>query len=73
MSEDLSAAVHLAMLEKAHRQAVEDVMQSDLGDVERVVKVLAMEAEYLGLIEKLRDARESGPSPRQDVGTDSCD
>ena len=73
MSEDLSAAVHLAMLEKAHRQAVEDVMQSDLGDVERVVKVLAMEAEYLGLIEKLREARESGPSPRQDVGADSRD
>ncbi len=73
MSEDLSAAVHLAMLEKAHRQAVEDVMQSDLGDVERVVKVLAMEAEYLGLIERLREARESGPSPGQDVGADSRD
>jgi hypothetical protein len=73
MSEDLSAAVHLAMLEKAHRQAVEDVMQSDLGDVERVVKVLAMEAEYLGLIEKLREARESESSARQDVGADSRD
>jgi hypothetical protein len=61
------------MLEKAHRQAVEDVMQSDMGDVERVVKVLALEAEYLGLIETLRVARESRPSPRQDVGADSCD
>jgi hypothetical protein len=73
MSEDLSAAVHLAMLEKAHRQAVEGVMQSDLGDVERVVKILVMEAEYLGLIEKLREARESAPSARQDVGADSRD
>jgi hypothetical protein len=61
------------MLEKAHRQAVEDVMQSDLGDVERVVKILAMEAEYLGLIENLREARESRPSPRRDVGVDSRD
>ncbi len=73
MSEDVSAAVHLAVLEKAHRQAVEDVMQSDLGDVERVVKILAMEAEYLGLIEKLREARESGPSPGPDVGADGPD
>jgi hypothetical protein len=73
MSEDLSPAVHLAMLEKAHRQALEDVMQSDLGDVERVVKILAMEAEYLGLIEKLREVRESAPSASQDVGADSRD
>jgi len=69
----LSPAVHLAMLEKAHRKALEDVMQSDLGDVERVVKILAMEAEYLGLIEKLREARQSAPSARQDVGADSRD
>ncbi len=61
MSEDLSGAVHLATLEKAHREAVEDVMQSDIGDVERVVKVLAMEAEYLGLIEKFLASRENVP------------
>jgi hypothetical protein len=61
MSKNLPPAVHLAMREKAHRQAVEDVMQSDMDDVERVVKVLAMEAEYLGLLEKLRVARETGP------------
>jgi hypothetical protein len=70
MSEDTSAAVHLAILEKAHRQAVEDVMQSDLGDVERVVRILAMEAEYLGLVETLRQARVSESSPRQDLGAD---
>lgn len=48
-------------------------MQSDMGDVERVVKVLAMEAEYLGIIEKLREAQESAPSPKQDVSADSRD
>jgi hypothetical protein len=32
-----------------------------------------MEAEYLGLIEKLREARESGPTSGQDVGADSRD
>ena len=48
-------------------------MQSDISDVERVVRVLAMEAEYLGLIEKLREAQEAAPSPRQDVSADSRD
>ena len=71
MSEDLSGPVHLAVLEKAHRQAVEDVMQSDLGDVERVVKVLALEAEYLGVLEKLRATRESLPVARQDETADN--
>ena len=66
MSEDLSGAVQLAILEKAHRQAVEDVMHSDMGDVERVVKVLAMEAEHLGVVEKLRAARATVPVIRQD-------
>ena len=71
MSEDLSGAVRFAVLEKAHRQAVEDVMQSDLGDVERVVKVLALEAEYLGVLEKLRVARVSLPAARQDENADN--
>jgi len=71
MSEDLSGAVQLAILEKAHRQAVVDVMQSDLGDVERVVKVLALEAEYLGVLEKLRVARETLPGARQDESADN--
>ena len=71
MSEDLSGAVQLAILEKAHRQAVEDVMQSDLGDVERVVKVLALEAEYLGVLEKLRVARETLHAARQDESADN--
>ena len=61
------------MLEKAHRQAVEDVMRSDMGDVERLVKILAMEAEYLGVIEKLREAREAAPSLKQDVSADCRD
>ena len=71
MSEDLSPAVHLAVLEKAHRQAVEDVMQSDMGDVERVVRILVMEAEYLGTIEMLRAAHEAEPSRGQGDSTDS--
>jgi hypothetical protein len=42
MTEELAPAVQLAALEKAHRQAIEDVMQSDLGDVERVSCILVM-------------------------------
>jgi hypothetical protein len=55
------------MLEKTHRRAVEDVMQSDdISDVERVARVLAMEAEYLGLVERLRAATPSLPVPELD-------
>ena len=75
MSDDLSGAVQLAILEKAHRQAVEDVMHSDMGDVARIAKVLAMEAEHQGLIEKLRAAQAAGPAarqaPKQDESPDS--
>ena len=71
MSDDLSGAVQLAILEKAHRQAVEDVMHSDMGDVQRIAKVLAMEAEHQGLIEKLRAAQATAPAPRQDDSADS--
>jgi hypothetical protein len=65
MIEVPSGAVQLAMLEKAHRQAVEAVMHSDMGDVARIARVLAMEAEYLGLMEKLRAAQAIGPAPKQ--------
>ena len=40
-------------------------MHSDMGDVQRIAKVLAMEAEHQGLIEKLRAAQATGPAPRQ--------
>jgi membrane protein required for beta-lactamase induction len=66
MTEELPHAVQLAVLEKAHRQAIEDVMQSDLGDVERVARILAMEAEHLGLMESLRAAWLNGAASRQD-------
>ena len=71
MTEDLSPAVHRATLEKAHRQAVEDVMQADISDVERIAKVLAMEAEFLGHMERLRSVHETGPAPLQDNRADS--
>ena len=67
MTEELDPAVQLAILEKAHRQAVEDVMQSDMGDVERVSRILAMEAEHLGLMESLRAAWQRTPSPGRDA------
>jgi hypothetical protein len=65
MTEELPLAVRLANLEQAHRQAVEDVMQSDLGDVERVVRILAMEAEHLGRMERLREERQDSPIPER--------
>ncbi len=69
MTEELAPAVQLAALEKAHRQAIEDVMQSDLGDVERVSRILAMEAEHLGLVESLRAAWEKVPATKRGSGT----
>ena len=69
MTEELPRAVHLATLEKAHRQAIEDVMHSDLGDVERVSRILAMEAEHLGLMESLRAAWQHAPEPRRGNST----
>lgn len=69
MTEELAPAVQLAALEKAHRQAIEDVMQSDLGDVERVARILAMEAEHLGLIEGLRAAWLQAPAPKRGDST----
>ena len=71
MSDELPSAVQLAMLERDHRRAVQDIMLSDMGDVERVTKVLALEAEYLGLMEKLRAARAASPSRPQDDSNDS--
>jgi hypothetical protein len=65
MTEELPLAVQLATLEKAHRQAVENVMQSDLGDVERVVRILAMEAEHLGRMERLREAWQDAPTAQR--------
>jgi hypothetical protein len=66
MTEVLSGAVQRAMLEKAHRRAVADVMQSDLGDVQRVAAVLALEAEFLGHMERLRVEPENGPVLEQE-------
>lgn len=65
MTEELHLAVQLATLEKAHRQAVEDVMQAELGDVERVSRILAMEAEHLGLVESLRAAWQHVLTPKR--------
>jgi hypothetical protein len=73
MIEDLSPAVHQAMLEKAHRRAVEEVMRADISDVERIARVLAMEAEFLGHMERLRALHQSQPAPRQDNDADSRD
>lgn len=69
MSEDLPLAVQMAMLEKTHRQAVQDLMDADISDVQRVVKVLALEAEHLGIMTRLRAAWESAPSQQQDDTT----
>jgi len=65
MTEELHPAVHLATLERAHRQAVQDVMQSDMGDIARVSLVLAMEAEHLGRMESFRVAGQSIPTPQR--------
>lgn len=69
MTEELPRAVQLATLEKAHRQAIEEVMQSDLGDVERVSRILAMEAEHLGLMEGLRAAWQQAPALKRGNST----
>ena len=45
-------------------------MQANIGDVERVSRVLAMEAEHLGLIEKLQAAQGCTTDPEHDLSQD---
>jgi len=45
-------------------------MHSDMGDVQRIAKVLAMEAEHQGLIEKLRAAQGNATDPEHDLSQD---
>lgn len=65
MTEELPSEVQLATLEKAHRQAIEEVMQSEMSDVARVSLILAMEAEHLGRMESLRAASRGDPTPQR--------
>lgn len=65
MSEDQTIAVEMAMREKAYRRAVLDLMEADISDVERVSRVLALEAEHRGIMERMRLEAAAAPAPRQ--------
>jgi hypothetical protein len=66
MEDDLKIAVQMAMREKAHRRTVLELMEADISDVERVSRVLALEAEHQGFMEQLRLAALAAPAERQD-------
>jgi hypothetical protein len=56
MDSEEPAPAELKRLMEARRQAIEDVTEMDIDDVTRVVKLLEIEARFLGAIEACNEA-----------------